>query len=174
MIIAVSGLHGTGKSSISKKIAERLKLEYYSTGNAFREFAEKMNMTLEEFSEYVEKNPEIDKDLDTRIVDIAKKGNIVAESQLSGYLLENIADYKILLKCPLSIRVKRMAERDSTDYEEKLKETEFREKSELERFKLLYNIDLSDENRAKKIFDLILDTKNLTIEETVHKILSTL
>ena len=171
MIIAISGLHGTGKSTISKKLAEKLQLRYYSTGNAFREFAEKMNMTLEEFSEYVEQHPDIDKDLDNKIVDIAKQGNVVAESQLSGYLLDKIAVYKILLKCPLELRVKRMSERDGMNYEEKLKETRFRENSELERFKILYNIDVSDEKRAKEVFDLIIETQNLTIDETVNKII---
>lgn len=172
MIIAISGLHGTGKSTISKKIAEKLNLDYYSTGHAFREFAEKMNMSLEEFSEYVEKNPEIDKELDVKIVIVAEKGNLVAESQLSGYLLEQIADYKILLKCPLEVRVQRMAERDGSNYQEKLKETEFRENSELERFKILYGIDLKDENRAREVFDFVIETQNLTIDEVVNKILT--
>jgi cytidylate kinase len=172
MIIAVSGLHGTGKSSVSKLLAEKLDIEYYSTGDSFRKTAEEMNMTLEEFSEYVEKNPEIDKKLDLSIVERAKKGNVVAESQLSGHLLEDIADYKILLNCPLEVRVRRMAERDGTNYEEKLKETAFREKSELERFKTLYNIDLSDENRTNEVFDFIIDNQNFTKEESVNEILS--
>ena len=172
MIIAISGLHGTGKSTISKQIAKELKLGYYSTGNAFRDLAEKMNMTLEEFSEYVEKNPDIDNQLDTTIINVAEKGNIVVESQLSGYLLDEIADFKILLICPVEIRVKRMAERDGTNFDEKLKETQFRENSELERFKILYNIDLNDEKRANEVFNFIINTQSLTIEEVVEEILS--
>jgi len=172
MILAISGLHGTGKSTIARKIAEKLGLAYYSTGNAFRDLADNMNLSLEDFSKYVEDHPNIDKDLDNKVVQVAKKGNIVVESQLSGYLLENIANYKILLKCPLEIRVKRMAERDGTNYEKKLKETKLREKSELERFKILYNIDLGDEERAKQVFDYILDTQYLSIDEVVNQILT--
>ncbi|MFW9899271.1 MAG: cytidylate kinase, partial [Candidatus Thorarchaeota archaeon] len=66
---------------------------------------------------------------------------------------------------------KRMAERDKTTYDEKLKETEFREKSESERFILLYNIKINDLEKAKEIFDLILDTEKLSVEEAVNKIL---
>ncbi|MGV9204963.1 MAG: AAA family ATPase, partial [Promethearchaeia archaeon] len=82
MIITLSGLHGTGKSSVGKKIADNLNYDYYSTGQAFRDLAEEKGFSLEEFSEYVEKNPEIDKQLDQRVKNLAKKGNIVIDSQL--------------------------------------------------------------------------------------------
>ena len=114
MIITISGLHGTGKSTIAKLIAEKLKIQYYSTGQIFRVLALETNMTLEEFTEYVEENPDIDKKLDSKIIEIAQKGNIVIDSQLSGYILKTIADFKILLTCTLETRVKRMSERDSS------------------------------------------------------------
>ncbi len=174
MILIISGLHGTGKSTIGKLIAENLGLQYYSTGQAFRDLAKDMNMTLKEFTEFVEKTPEIDKKLDAKIIEIAQKGNIIIDSQLSGYILQSIADFKLLLICPLEIRVKRMAKRDNTSYEEKLKETVLREKSELERFKILYNIDLRDQEKMKKIYDLTINTENLTIEEILKLILSSL
>ena len=174
MILTISGLHGTGKSTIGKELAKFLGIKYYSTGEAFRDLAKDMNMSLKEFTHYVEENPEIDKQLDKKIIDIAKKGNIIVDSQLSGYILESIADFKILLTCPLEIRVKRMAERDLTLYEDNLKETLLREKSELRRFKELYNIDLSDNDKIKKMYDLIIDTQNLTIEEVLNRILSSL
>lgn len=174
MILTISGLHGTGKSTIAKLITEKLGLQYYSTGQAFRDLAQEMNMTLEKFSEYAEKNPEIDKELDSKIIGIARKGNIIVDSQLSGYILKSIADFKILLICPLEIRIKRMAERDNVNYKLKLRETEIREKSELERFKHLYNIDLSDQEEIQDLYDLIIDTENLTIEDVLEKILSTL
>lgn len=168
MILTISGKHGSGKSVIGKKVALALDIKYYSTGQAFRDLAKEMNMSLEEFTKHVENHPNIDRDLDKKIVEIAKKGDIIIDSQLSGHILQNIADFKILLKCPLETRVKRMADRDQTSYEEKLKETMLREKSEQERFKILYDIDLED----NKIYDLIIETENLSIEEVLNKILS--
>ena len=158
MIITISGLHGTGKSTIGKKIAEALGIKYYSTGQAFRDLASNMNMTLEEFTKHVETHQEIDNKLDEKVVDVAKKGNIIIDSQLSGYLLEELADFKILLTCPLKTRVKRMLERDQTTFEDMLKETSIREYSELRRFKRLYDIDLNDK---ENIHDLIIDTEKL-------------
>ena len=174
MIITLSGLHGTGKSTIANLLAENLGILYYSTGKAFRDLAEENGMTLEEYTNYVEKNPEIDKNLDTKVVDMAKKGNIILDSQLSGYLLKSIADFKIHLTCPLNIRVKRMTARDQSSYDAKLKETTLREESELKRFNTLYNIDLSDNNFIQNFFDLIIDTEHLSIEEVLKIILKEL
>ena len=174
MIIAISGLHGTGKSTISKLLADRLKIEYYSTGQAFRELANEKNMSVEEFTVYVEDHPEIDKKLDEKILKIAEKGNVVIESQLSAHILKTIADLKVMLTCSLKIRVKRMAERDLSTFEAKLKETLTREKSELDRFRELYSIDLSNEDVVKELFDLVIDTQNLTINDILDKILSAL
>ena len=172
MLITISGLHGTGKSTVAQLLAEKLNLTYYSTGNAFRSLAKEHNMNLEEFSNYVEKNPQIDEELDQKIVEIASENdNLVIESLLSGYLLKKNADYTILLKAPLKVRVQRMMDRDDTNYQEKLKETEFREKSEISRFKELYQIDITDKILQKEIFDIIINTENLSIKEVVSRII---
>lgn len=171
MIITISGLHGTGKSSVGKKIAESLGIRYYSTGDAFRDLAEEKGMTLEDFSLYVEEHPEIDNELDDRVVEMGRKGNIIVDAQLSAYLLDDVADFKILLTCPLKVRVERMMTRDESDYDEKLKETLMRENSELERFKEMYNIDLSDADKAEKLYDFVLSTEFTTVEEALEKVL---
>ncbi len=174
MILTISGLHGTGKSTIGKLISQKLGIRYYSTGQAFRDLAKENNFTLEEFTDYVEKNPTIDKKLDEKITEIALKDNIIIDSQLSAYILESKADFKILLTCPLETRVNRMSERDNSKYEEKLKETTLREKSELERFNKLYEIDIGNQMEIEKIYDLIINTAELTIEKILAKILSAL
>ena len=174
MIITISGLHGTGKSTIGKKLAENLGIRYYSTGQAFRELANEMGLALKDFTDYAENNPSIDKKLDDKILEIARQGDVIIDSQLSAYILESIADFKIILVCPLKTRVERMAKRDDATFDEKLTETMIREKSELKRFKKLYSIDLNDKNKQEKLYNLIIETEHLTIEEIVAKILSAL
>lgn len=174
MILTISGLHGTGKSVIGKIISQKLGINYYSTGQAFRDLAKERNLTLEEFTDYVEKNPHIDKSLDDRIIEIALKDNIIVDSQLSAYILESIADFKILLTCPLKIRVTRMAERDNSNYQDKLKETLIREESELARYNKLYDINLNDQVKTENLYDLIIDTAELSVEEILDLILSAL
>jgi cytidylate kinase len=173
MLITISGLHGTGKSTVGKIVSKKLDLDYYSTGQAFRELAEEKGMSLKEFNKYVEDHPEIDNTLDEKVIKKAQnQDDIIIDSQIGGYLLKDIADFKILLKCPLEIRVKRMVERDKSSFKEKLEETKSRERSEMERFKELYNIDLRDESKQRELYDIIVNTENLTIKEVVDEILS--
>lgn len=175
MIITISGFHGTGKTTIARELAETLNMDYYSTGQAFRDLAKDFDMNLEEFSKYVEEHPEIDQKLDQKIIDIAQaKDDIIIESLLSGFLLRDKADYKILLTAPLNVRVKRMVDRDNSNFEEKLKETKIRETSEIQRFSDLYEIDLTDQTLRNRIFDLIINTANLNIEEVLEKIINNL
>lgn len=174
MIITISGLHGTGKSTIGKIISQELNLHYYSTGQAFRDLAREYHMTLREFTHYAETHPDIDINLDKKIIEIAKKGDIVIDSQLSGHILKDLADFKIHLICPIETRVKRMAERDGTTFESKYKETFLREESELQRFKRLYDIDLKDFKTLQDIHDLIINTEKMSINEVVKLILSKL
>ncbi|TXT64948.1 MAG: Cytidylate kinase [Promethearchaeota archaeon] len=172
MILAIGGFHGTGKSTVAKKLAEKLNLKYYSTGEAFRDLAEEFGMNLEEFSKYAEAHPEIDKNLDEKVIQVAKNTDkIIIESLLSAYLLKDQADCKILLKAPLKTRVKRMVERDNSDFEEKLKETKSREKSEIQRFIELYDIDLMNTQDRDEVFDLIIDTGTHSVEAVVEKII---
>ncbi|MBD3342240.1 MAG: AAA family ATPase [Candidatus Lokiarchaeota archaeon] len=172
MIIAISGLHGVGKSTIGRMLADHFNLEYYSTGQTFRDLAEEMDMTLEEFTDFVEEHPEIDRKLDKKVKEKAQNGNILVDSQLSGFLLEDLADYKILLASDLETRVSRMAERDDTSYNEKLKETLSREKSERDRFKELYEIDLGNKENVQEVYDIILPIDDMTIEEVFNKLVA--
>jgi predicted cytidylate kinase len=174
MILTISGLHGTGKSTIAKLISQKLGLKYYSTGQAFRDLGKDMNFTLEKFTDYVEKKPDIDTKLDDKIIEVALKDNAIIDSQLSAYILESMANFKILLTCPLEIRVNRMAERDASLYGDTLRETIIREKSELARFNKLYDIDLNNQSKIEDIYDLIIDTAELTIEEILELIFSAL
>ena len=174
MIITISGLHGTGKSTVGKLVAKALSLNYYSTGQAFRDLAKEMGMNLQEFSHYVEEHPDIDKKLDEKIIKIAEKNNILIDSQLSGHILRNVADFKIHLTCSLETRVRRITDRDQSSYELKMKETLIRESSELERFKKLYHINLDNLEDIRLFHDLVIDTEGLSIDEIVELIISKL
>ncbi len=166
LVIALAGLHGTGKSSQAKRLAKEFNLEYVSIGMIFRELARNKNMDLKTFSEYSETHPEIDEELDELIVQKAKKGNVIIDSQLAAWKSKNHADMKILLTAPLKIRVQRIADRDQTTYEEALSETLKREDSEKKRYLKLYGIDIDN----KKIYDLILNTESLSIDEVYLKL----
>ena len=58
MIIAISGLHETGKSVVGKAIAERFGLTYFSTGVLFRTIAKEKGLSLEQLSPEIFDIPE--------------------------------------------------------------------------------------------------------------------
>ncbi|MHA1610576.1 MAG: (d)CMP kinase [Promethearchaeota archaeon] len=165
MIISLAGLHGTGKSTIARRLAETLGFEYYSTGMAFRELAKECNLSLEEFSKTAEGDETIDHQIDYKIVDLAKtKGNFVFEGQLPTYMIEEWRDFAILLTCQEEIRIRRMMERDGRDFDAQKQETLVREQSEHQRFIDIYNIDIKDPARILNTFNLIIDTTYLDVE----------
>lgn len=151
--IAISGFHGTGKSTAAKALADEYDLKYVSAGQVFRQMAEEHDMSLPEFSEYVEENPEIDQKIDQRTASEAEKDNVLLDGRLAGWMAEE-ADIKLLLTAPLETRVQRIADREDRPFDEVMKETIKREESEEERYEELYGINVTDHSD----FDLVLNT----------------
>lgn len=165
MNISFAGLHGTGKSTIAKRVAEQLGYTFYSTGMAFRELAKEKGMTLEEFSKYAENHYEIDRELDEKIIKLAETGqNYIYEGQLPTYMLGDRKDFAVLFKCDDKTRIQRMMLRDGRTYELQLQETRIREESERQRFIQIYGIDVLDPKTQLNTFNLIVDTTSLSIE----------
>lgn len=159
VVIAVSGWHGTGKSTVARELSRRFGLAYICAGDIFRKMARERGMSLEEFNRYAETHPEIDREIDMRVVEEARKGNSVVDSRLAGWLVP--ADLKILLTAPLEVRVSRICKRENRDFEEVLRETKTREESEEKRFREMYGIDVNDVSP----FDVVLNTAKFSEEE---------
>lgn len=159
-MVAVSGPHGAGKTTVAKFLAKKLGLRYISAGEIFRKMAAERGMSLEEFSKYAERNRKVDEEIDRRTIEEAKRGNVFVDARLAGWLLKD-ADLRILLTASLETRVRRISEREKRPYEEVLRETLKREKSEERRFRRYYGIDLSDYSP----FDIVLNTERISIEK---------
>jgi len=95
--------------------------------------------------------------------------NEIIDSRLGAYLIKN-ADYRIYVYASLKTRVRRIAERDKKSYKAALRETLAREREELKHYKKEYNIDY----RNKNLYNIIIETNGLAVEDTVKKIISTM
>jgi predicted cytidylate kinase len=168
--ITISGLPGSGKSTVAKLLKKKLGLDYVYSGLIFRNLAKEHNMTLEEFGKYCEKNSEIDKKLDARQLEIMKNGNVIMEGRLAGWLAyrNKIPAFKVAIDTDLETRSKRIVNREKGSVEHRKKEILEREKSEALRYKNYYNIDLKD----KSIYDIVIDSGNKTPKEIVEIIIS--
>lgn len=157
VVIALSGLHGAGKTTAARTLVREFGLRYVSAGTLFRQLAKERGMGLEEFSRYAERHPKIDREIDRRMAAEARSGNVLIDARLAGWMARG-ADAKILLTAPLETRVRRIAMREGRRYADVLRETTRRERSEARRFKRFYGIDVNDHS----VFDLVLNTEHLT------------
>ncbi|MEM1930604.1 MAG: AAA family ATPase [Sulfolobales archaeon] len=164
LVVAVSGKPGSGKTTLAKNIARELNLRYVSMGQIFRDMATRRMMSLEELSRIAEEDPSIDYLIDSMAIEEAKKGCVVLDGHLTGWILKDIAHIKILTYAPLHVRVERLAKRDGKTVEEALREIKVRENSEAKRYKKYYEIDVNDLD----VFDVILNTSLLSEEEMVR------
>ncbi len=162
-VITISGLHGTGKSSVADRLAQDFGLRKVSAGIIFRTRAKQRGLTLEEFSKAAEGDTEIDKMLDDTLRQEAAKGNVVLDGQLAAWMAGEHADLRILLTAPLDVRVKRIADRDGSDFKFAKRETIARERSEKARYRKLYGINIADTT----VYDIVLNTDKYDLEGVV-------
>ena len=160
VVIAISGLHGAGKTTAARALVRKFGLKYISAGTVFRQMAKERGMTLDGFSRYAERHPKIDRQVDRRTANAAKGGDVLIDARLAGWMAKG-ANVKILLTAPLELRVKRIAHRERRKYGDVLAETKRRERSEAKRFKRFYSIDVNDHS----MFDLVLNTERWSAKE---------
>jgi predicted cytidylate kinase len=170
--ITISGTPGSGKSTVANLLQNKLGIEYIYSGMIFRETAEEYNMNLEDFGKYCEEDSEDDKKLDQKQVNLLKKGNIILEGRLAGWLAfkNDISALKVFIDADLDTRVERIIKREDGDSKQRKKEIIDRERSETLRYKKYYNIDLKD----KTVYDLVIDSSEKKPEEIVDLILKKL
>ncbi len=162
MIITVSGLIASGKTTTARALAERLGLRYLSAGEIMRRWAAQRGITLLKFSELAEQDHSIDRELDRLQVELCQQGNLVLDSRLGGWLVA--ADMKVWLKAPLEVRAQRVAQREGIPVTVARAELERREGSERRRYQEIYGIDLDDLSP----YHVVLDTSRWGPEEVAE------
>ena len=171
MVICISGMAGTGKSTLSKKLAEKYNLKCYSGGDALKELAkeEGYDMSSQGWWESPEglnflneriNDPKFDKEVDAKLLEYAQQGNVLLDSWTMPWLLKE--GFKIWLMASIEKRAARVADRDKITVDEAFKVLEEKEARTKAIYKKLYGFVLGEDFAP---FDLVLDTDNLTAEE---------
>lgn len=162
MRITMSGLPGSGTTTLGRMLADRYHCEYISVGEVFRSMAAERSLSLAAFGAFCESDPAIDRLLDERQRDLVLSSDaIIAEGRLSGWMIPE-ADLKIWLFAPISCRVARVYDRDRCeDTQAAEAETLAREASEATRYLQYYGIDIS----ALDPYDLVLNSERFSPEQ---------
>lgn len=170
MLITLSGLPGSGTSTVAKLVAPQLGLDHVDGGTIFRSLAAERGLSLARFAELAEADDTIDKALDERLTQRAVAGDVVLESRLAGWLVHRAGarGHKVWIECDELERARRVGGRDAHDVEEALGTNRVRERSERDRYRAYYDIDLTD----RSIYDLVLDSTDRSPEDLVAEILA--
>jgi cytidylate kinase len=169
---------GSGKSTVAKQLAQKFDLQYLSGGDALKAMAmEEGYKNIERgwwesaeglrFLEKRNRNPEFDKEIDEKFIELAQHGNVVLDSWTMPWLLKG--GFKIWLEASTEVRAKRIAHRDDTNLEEALTALKNKETQTKNIYKKLYGFSLGEDFAP---FHLILDTDSLKPDE-VYQILCT-
>lgn len=168
MLITISGLPGSGKTTVARLVAARLGLEHVYAGHVFRRQAEAHGLTLEEYLRRAETDPSIDRELDRQMEGRAVRGQAVLEGRLAAYIADRAGAeaLKVFLDASEAVRASRISGREGGGAAERLREIQGREASDRRRYLELYGVDYHDTAR----YDLVMETDRRTPEEVAEAI----
>ena len=175
--IIISGLPAAGKTEVARLLGMRLGLRELGGGDILKGMAAEEGYTTGgsdwwdteqgiEFLKERERNPKFDKEVDRRMLEKIKEGNIVVTSWTMPWLSDT--GFKIWLDASRDVRAKRMALRDKTDIDTSRRTIDERDTMNYDLYGRLYGIKLG---RDKNPFDVIINTDKLTVEQVADEIL---
>ena len=171
--IAITGKTGVGSSTTLKNLKATMgtsRWRFVSGGDIMREFAKRLDMTIEEFARMNREHPDrgYDRQCDQMLGDIGRKDNVIVEGRLPHIWV--LTAFKVCLVCPIDVRTTR-----------RLKD--FPDRSRDEVADLITKRDADDDARYELLypgclwpgsdFDLVIDTSEMIPELVTEKILTT-
>ena len=171
IVVCISGMAGTGKSTLAKKLAQKYKLKYYSGGDSLKELAKDEGCNPSSrgwwespeglsFLKKREKNLKFDKAVDDKLLEYAQQGGVLLDSWAMPWLLKT--GFKIWLVASVEKRAARIAKRDKIAVKKALQVLKEKEARTKAIYKKLYGFRLGEDFEP---FNMILDTDNLDAAE---------
>jgi CMP/dCMP kinase len=171
MVICISGMAGTGKSTLAKKLAQRYGLRYFSGGDALKALAAEKGYDSYNngwwetpsglsFLEQRKANSSFDRAVDEKLLEYAAEGNVLLDSWTMPWLIKH--GFKIWLAASVEKQAERIAQRDKMTFEQALQALKEKEARTKAIYKQLYGFALGEDFAP---FNLILDTDSLGAQE---------
>jgi predicted cytidylate kinase len=170
--VVLNGDLGSGKTTVSVALAERLGMRRVSIGDLYRQMAAERGMTALQFNLHAELDDKIDHYIDQLQYDIAASGEpLVVDSRLAWYFFRDA--YKVHLITDPVVAARRVLGRAGgpvehySSLEDACTQLAARSESERQRFLARYE---ADKTRLQN-YDLICDTTSATPADIVARII---
>ncbi len=173
MLITISGLSGSGKSSAAKGLSEALGIPTVDIGKLFRAMAAKYGMDVVAFGKYVEKHPRFDRELDAAMLRKAKRsGDLILQGRLAGLMTakEGMDAVRIWIAASPRVRASRVAKREGVPFLQAYRQVTKRDRDNQVRYAKTYGLDLND----LSVYAIVVQTDNLSVEKVVSSLVKEL
>ena len=171
--VVLSGPPAIGKTTVAKGLADEFNLKYLSGGDILKELASEQGFSSSgndwwdtedgmKFLAQRKENPEFDKKVDEKLIQLFETGNVVSTSYTLPWLTDN--GIKIWLDGTVENSAKRMQNRDNMDENLALDVVKKRYNENKIIYKNLYNFEFGDD---LSVFDKIIQTDGLNAEQVL-------
>jgi len=171
--IVISGWPAVGKTTIASALAKDLGYKQYNGGDVLKILASEKGYSVsrndwwdteeaKNFMEERESNSYFDIEVDRKLVEIIRQGNVIVTSYTLPWLVPE--SIKIWLKGSRSNRVKRMAKRDNLDMTHAKEIISQRDENNISIYHNLYGYEFG---KDLTVFDFVLDTDLLDLESLI-------
>ncbi len=178
MIISISGVPGSGKTTLAKLLAERLNVPFYSVGGLRGKMAMERGLTIDQLNALGEQDKTTDTSVDDYQRELGRKEkDFVIEGRLSWHFIPH--SFKVFLYCDPKEAARRILESKHERPDEALPDdldqaaeiVKNRMASDARRYQTIYGLDYLD----KAHYDLYLDvTRTEKPEHSAEKVFKAL
>ncbi len=171
MHITITGILGSGKSTVAKKLAELYGFEIFSTGAILRAAAAERGMDLLDLNKELNSKLDSDRSMDDlidnttiRVANERKDDKLIFDSRMAWHFVPGA--FKVFVTVDPRVAAERVIKdprpgEPAEDVDELCAELVERSRVEQARFQYLYGVDYYD----YKNFDLVVDSSNRTPDE---------
>ena len=175
--IIISGMPAVGKTTVSRTVAESLGASMLGGGDILKEMAVEAGYIPGgedwwdkgegmKFLQERKRSSDFDKEVDARLLQKAKKGNVVITSYPLPWLTGD--GLKVWLSGNVKSRATRMAKRDRLPLSKCLSVLSVRDLENYRLYKKIYGIEFG---KDLKPFDLVIDTDSISESKVAEIIL---
>jgi CMP/dCMP kinase len=172
--VVISGSAAVGKTTLAHALAKEFGFKSYNGGDILKEVARQEGYVISGndwwdtdeaigFMKERKKNPVFDKQVDEKLINIAKKGSVIITSHTLPWLgTESITFW---LSASQEKRSERMSQRDKITVTDALRIVKMRDRENKKIYKKIYGSDFGD---TLEVFDFMINTEILTLDSVVY------